>query len=498
MSRILGGTGIIETTSRNNGNGAPTPGETTGRQRPAAPGPLGYGSVIGGLGFDGARTGPAFMGDALNGQLGGDAALWSLLYTRSYSTYRIMRGHPTLALARAITFAPIIASQWTAEKTRDDVPDAHVNLILDTFKSKRRRIFAEALRGVDFGNYKFENVWEYKRGFWLIDYLKPLAVDRNAILVDKKSGKFAGVRPYGARPTGEDDLGPLKSWVYAHDGEAGDLSGRSRFENVRETAWADWLDTAFRLGKLRNKLAGVIPIIYHPPGSFEEPENSGNYITYQQAARTAAEALMRGDYVTVERLGFNAQDLKNNPDLLKTGLVLIDFYEGGDYAPAQDGMIKNLEYDDRQLMRGYLKPERVALEARGGTRADAETHSDTGVLIDELLADDIDGQLNAGPVDDVLAVNFGEDARGGVILKTSPLVNRKAIVNERIIQSLIKAGLGEDFARTLDIDEMLETMDVPTLTKFIIQAGAKKPGTAPPPEDTPSDPNSPDAGSAAA
>lgn len=477
MSRF----GVIEVDKGgggSNGNGKPTEGEQTGRQHAGSPISCGH-SILGGSGFDGATTGFGLL-EAYAGQINSSTAmpgsnphLWHQLYGETYGTYRLMRTQPTIAVGRAIVMTPLISATFDVEAAREGVPDAWVNYARAEVLPAFINAIPEALRSLDFGHYKFEQVWRYVRGFWGIERLKPLAVDANLIILEAVTGKFMGIRPIGTFGSSGNntDLGPLKACVFTHDGEAGDLRGRSRFENFRSTAWADWIKTIIKLDRLREKLSGIIPIFYHPAGEFEEPAGSGNYVSYQKAAQDAAEALIRGDYVTIETLNWKSADLRQNPDLAKLGLSQVQFYEAGDYAPAQLGMLANLEYDDRCMMRGMLRPERVALEVRGGSggRADAEQHSDTGTLEGQALGVELlCKQGSTGVLNDGLVVNFGEDARDAVRFTMSPLVTAQAARNERIITALIANGVAPDIAASLDVQKMLETMDAPTTAAFAL------------------------------
>src|ERR1019366_10568860 len=107
----------------------------------------------------------------------------------------------------------------------------------------------------------------------------------------------------------------------------------------------------------------------------------------------------------------------------KSQWVLSQFDPGGtDYSP---GLVATLGYYDKLLFRGWLRPERVGLEASHGTRADAETHSESSVLDSEIVDRDFAGQFNRGVVDDVLTLNFGPQARGAVWVEPSPISDKK-------------------------------------------------------------------------
>src|SRR5208283_2739691 len=89
------------------------------------------------------------------------------------------------------------------------------------------------------------------------------------------------------------------------------------------------------------------------------------------------------------------------PNGFASGLNLLSSYElagkspwqlstiettGADHAP---GMKLVLEYYDALIFRGWLRPERSGLESHHGTRADAQTHTDTAMLDSELIDRDI-------------------------------------------------------------------------------------------------------------
>ena len=62
----------------------------------------------------------------------------------TYNTYRTIRRNPTVALARALSAAPILAAQWTV-KSRDGVPDAWVRFIQAEMLPLRQTFLEAAL-----------------------------------------------------------------------------------------------------------------------------------------------------------------------------------------------------------------------------------------------------------------------------------------------------------------------------------------------------------------
>ena len=76
------------------------------------------------------------------------------------------------------------------------------------------------------------------------------------------------------------------------------------------------------------------------------------------------------------------------------------------------GLLNALQYLDKLMFRGWLRPERTGLESHHGTRADAAVHTDTGILDSELIDLDLSPHaVNQQLVNPLLVANFGEAAR---------------------------------------------------------------------------------------
>lgn len=245
----------------------PTPGEKTERQDQ-------YLALFGNMGL-------------LNGN-GGDNPCgfpgYGRLYTGSYPVYRFILDHPRVRQARQQVYAALMQNPWALE-AREGTPEAVKQFIID--KNPPQQIYRfkrEAFRAVDYGNYKFEKVWASAGGRRWVEELKPLAVDTTSILV-YKNGKFAGVR-YG----GPDEwLSKRESLCVTYDGEAGNLYGRSRLENIRQYAWRDWLDAATQLQWTCLKIAGKLAIITTPSGTYTDA--AGNVRDWREVAMKAGQAI---------------------------------------------------------------------------------------------------------------------------------------------------------------------------------------------------------------
>jgi hypothetical protein len=285
-----------------------------------------------------------------------------------------------------------------------------------------------------------------------------LLPDITQILVDSH-GNFAGFRQQLADSAPSDLLGS-KAFLYTYDGECGNFYGRSRHENVR-VVWSQAMQTAERFAQYQKKIAGVIAQLHYPEGSSLDAagvERSNDWIAQQ-----ILEAVSMGKSVRFPNLFASIDDPATAADLAgKSQWVLSQFDLGGtDYSP---GLLNSLGYYDKLLFRGWLRPERVGLEASHGTRADAETHSETSVLDSELVDRDFAAQFSAGVVDDVLMLNFGSQARGAVWVEPSPISDTKTEMVQAVLTALLREPqLAGSVVKRIDVEALLEDLDVPTV-----------------------------------
>jgi hypothetical protein len=381
------------------------------------------------------------------------------LYTGTYANYRLIRRHPRIAHARAQVFNAVKAADWGWE-AREGTPEAQFELVRDMLSGSRAAVLNHALLGLDYGWAGFEKVWEVREGrYWLAES-KPLAVDTNRILVEKDTGKFAGIR-YGSS---DEWLDRQKSWLYTYDGEAGELYGQSRLENIRETAWRDWLDAATDMLKLGRKVSGIMPIFYVPSGTFKR---NGQDVSWKDEALKAAQAAKEGMAIVLQHMGAagaqaGVQNFEQLLGLIKASAVRLEVQNFGDQAPAIMGILERMRHDEDLMFAGYLRSARTGMESEHGSRADAAEHTDTDTSDPELVAGDIVAAFNQQVVDDVLAINFGEAARGAVYAKPAKLRDQNRETDYKILDALLKdPALVTDYLTQLDIDAITERRGIP-------------------------------------
>lgn len=388
-------------------------------------------------------------------------------YAGSYATYSFMLQHPIIRHARSQVFDPIIASDWGYE-AKEGTPDEVIAFVRDQLEPLRVPILRDALRAVDYGWAGFEKVWDIVGGQYVLKRLKPLNVRTTQILGDK-NGNFAGLRWNGKR---EDDLDVHKSWLFTYDSEFGDLYGRSRLENIRGTAWRDWLDAATDLYKLSQKLSGIMPVIYTPTGDVlvaggvtRSWRDLGNEVLQKAKQGVGVHLYHMGALGAGGRIAAGQANFDQLMELIKVSAVRLDVIDFGDNAPAIAGILDRMRHDEELMFAGYLRSPRTGMESKHGSRADAQQHTDTADTNSENLSGDIGSSLNCNVVDDILALRYGDEAKGSVRIVPAKLSDENLAVDNKILDAIFNNadGLGTDYLTKIDIDAITERRGIPKL-----------------------------------
>lgn len=387
----------------------------------------------------------------------------------TYNTYRAMRSNPTVAIARAAMFAPIKAAQWTFE-AKDGVPDERVKFIQEQFEPKRADILRDVLRCVEYGWQPFERVYAVQDGRIVCARFKPLLPDISNPLLDPDTLRLIGVENSGEK------LSLREAAVFTYDTEGDDPYGRSIYENIRVDAWWPWKDASTKLAQYATKGAGVIPLIRYPMGRTSdaggtEVDNSVNAANVLRTLGVGMGVAMPNaidpSYDDLLRGGANVQDLM---------AWQISFLETRSGVGGE--LIDAMRHYEKLIVRGMLQPERSLIEGQFGTKADAGSHTDTGLLISTELLNWIVQEINRLFVDPLLALNFGNDARGSVYIKPSPIIDE----DREFMRELVKQALLADPALLMgvaDFDAMLDAVNIPKSAEVIDTNTQPVPGAVP-------------------
>lgn len=393
-----------------------------------------------------------------------------------FATYRKIRRHPTVALARAFAMAPIIAGSWSIE-TRDDAPSGAEELINAQIMPLRRRLVTDALRGcMDFGFAAWEIVYRVTKDGIGIAKLKPLLQDITTILVERASGRFAGLRQPAQDFANEVTIDPLYCLLISRGQEGCDYYGEPTLETVRDR-WNEWNDASRGAGLYDRKVAGAHPIVKYPPGE-TEVEPGVMQSNYSIAFGILKEMMASGGGV----LPSSGKARMDGSNIDEDGGWSVEFL--ADPSPRQGAFVERMKYLDTLMARGVLIPERAVFEGQFGTKAEADSHADIAVTCRDVEHQELVETINWHLVDKLLAANYGEEARGSVWLAAAPLVDAQiAFWRDIYKQLLANPTVLLDELRNLDRDAIRDGLGLPA---------NENPEEDPPledPIDPPGDPN---------
>jgi hypothetical protein len=327
----------------------------------------------------------------------------------SYDTYRQMRKHPTIALARALSIAPIVAAEWSVEAD-DDAPEGAADFIGAQFLDRREAIMdAALLGGIDFGHQPFEKVFDYVGGWIVLRKLKPLLQDTTEILVTEQ-GVFDGLKQAKV------SLPASNCLLFSFRVEGTDWYGAPLLENARDT-WQDWRECSAGAGRYDRKVAGVHWVVRFPNG--ESTDELGRLRANHEIARDFLATLESSGSIAIPDRLVAAVDALN----IDQGQWQIQLVE--DHGGRQPTFCERLRYLDSLLARSLLIPERSVLEGQYGTKAEAGEQIDLALTQADLQHRYVTRVVNWHAVDQLLALNFGESARGKVRLKAAPIRDAK-------------------------------------------------------------------------
>lgn len=390
-----------------------------------------------------------------------------------YWTYREMLANPTVQIARAAAMAPVKKMEWTFDAD-DDTPDEITEFVSEAITRLREPIVGQACRACDFGFQAFEVVWVYdaEGGRVVPSFVKPLLPDLTNLMVNE-GGELVQVANTGAT------LSRGRFLVYSYDVEGDDWYGRSRLENIRDTAWRAWKDTFGKSGKYTTKCSTVVPIMVYPIGESVDPV-TGDVTRNEDIAAAGLSKLAQADGIAMPRSYSAATE-----DMLReaTGSLAeladweIKFLETR--AGHGTELVAMLQHWERLMVRGYLLPERAATEGVYGNKAEAEAHGDIGIAIAEEVAAGIVASVNRDVIEHLLVANFGERYRKAVRLRALPLSDEAKGFFRDVAKQLLADPA---YAAKIDADSLLDGAGLPK-SEEIVDVASEDPAVVGQPAD---------------
>jgi len=371
-----------------------------------------------------------------------------------------MRRDATIALARRISAAPVIASEWSVEGENE----FHVDFIKEQLLPLRQGIVSTAIYGyIDYGWKTYEKV--YQNGIYEevpvyeLQKIKALKNDITWALYNEK-GDLSGLENDDQYLAAEILIDAEHSLFINLDDE-----GLGQYaEPLLLAAYEPWLNA-----KEANKAAS----------NYDRKISGEHWVVHYPVGRTPVDGiniLSDGDDGRASNDQIAAMILKQ---LCASGSVTIPVYTeqiitditGGENPTGwkiellsssglQSSFVDRLKYLDTLKVRALIMPERALLEGQFGTKAEAGEHADMAVTVREIWHEQITQQVNEQVVNELLEINFG--VRDTVKLVAMPLANRqKAFYSELFFKVMDNPEIAPEILDGIDFGELRGALDVP-------------------------------------
>jgi len=366
-----------------------------------------------------------------------------------YKKIRQMRKDPTIALARELSVAAILASEWSIEE-EDDAPEGASEFIGKNILPLRMHILKTSLFGcIDFGWQPYEKVFELKPQSNLIGLakLKPLLQDNTVIIVDPVTGAFNGFKNY------EDTLDIADSLLVNIRVEGTNWYG-SGFSEVVEKPYNEWNVTNDAAVRYDEKIAGAHWVVHYPVGT--TLFNGVDTDNYEIAIAILNKLQASGSVVIPRTLLQTADDMSRTEDGWE--IEIVSAYPTSDVA-----FLQRLRYHDALKVRAYCTPERAVLEGQFGTKAESEAHADFAITNMELRHEEMVLQYNWHLINQILRTNWGEEFENTVKISVAPITDvNKQFLRQAYLAGLSNPAVADAEAQAIDYEQLREELGLHT------------------------------------
>ena len=373
---------------------------------------------------------------------------------------RNLRKDPTISLVREIIISPAISTPWTVEE-REGAPDGAKEEIKEEFFHHRLTLLQDSFLGcIDYGWSPFEIVWGLNRKGKVVPiWFKQLLHEWTWILINIDDGKFWGFsnEPAGGRNS---IVGEGKALNFNLEVEGTDWYGVSSLGKTKsiQDKWDSVDKSATRFDQ---KIAGAHWIVYFPVGKTPfslDPEVA--------AVDTNNDVIAKRILTTLEANGSTAipdevqEWMDDDVDKNTKGKWRIELLSAGSNVNAQ--FTDRLKYLDNLKVRAMGIPERAVLEGKFGTKAEADTHAEAGIANIDRKHRMIVQEINKGPVNTFLRVNYGEEAENTVSIQVSPLIDARFSILKESFSRILQDGEGlRGLSELIDARAISEELGVP-------------------------------------
>jgi hypothetical protein len=153
-----------------------------------------------------------------------------------------------------------------------------------------------------------------------------------------------------------------------------------------------------------------------------------------------------------------------------------------------------MDKDEMRMFAGYFQSPRTGMATTGGTKADAQQHTDTATVDCENVAGALVRAINRQITNDLLVLNYGEGARDSIWALPPKMTDDNVATDMTLLDGILTNadGLGTSFLEQIDANALADRRDIPHDAPIVLESLAMD-DTSDDRGDEPADPNEPTA-----
>jgi hypothetical protein len=354
--------------------------------------------------------------------------------------------HPTIKVARLLSIAPAVITQWT---TDGDAPDEVHKHIVDYILPRRLDIVRDAMLGMmDWGWAPFERVLNEDQTF---SRLKPLLQELTTILVDPENGDLLGLYQPMIGNAEEIELMEPDGIVFYQNVVGTEWYGQGDTPDAL-AAYNSWKDAEDVAKRYDSKTAGAHWVIKYPQGTS----------TYNGDDDVDNAVIAQGILETLKSNGLIAIPQNVSRFLDEAGPAWsIELMESS--SNISTGLDTRLRYCDVLMVRAFGMTERSLQEGQHGTKAEAETHAEVAMTYIMMRLQHVLEQVNRLIVKPEIITHFGPEYARTCRIIPEPMDADQRAVLASIYDKILSTP--EGFMHELDeidVPALRDIMRVPT------------------------------------
>jgi hypothetical protein len=370
-----------------------------------------------------------------------------------YEIVRKMRDDPTIALARDLVKAPMLAAEWSYE-SNENAPKEAVEWLVETLKPHRHHLLRTTVEGwLDFGWQPYETVIDFEDATTNLRKIKPLMQDFTEIIVDD-NGTFEKLKQVRDSTVVIEREAALVTYTNV---EGTNWYGYPIMKPV-ELPYKEWINNQQRMDRYDTRVSGSHWLLRYPTGVTEEYNGEtdvDNFVIAQDILKNISNSSKIALPLSVDETLSSLNQQSQKPNAWSLELI-------SDSGSSSSIFMDRFKYWDTLKVRALRLPERSVLEGQFGTKAEAEAHADFAITVMEQRHEEAALLYNWHLVNKLLRYEFGEQAENTVWIKPNPLSDSNRAVLKQVYTSILSSQQGILELDRVDVNAITDRLGIPT------------------------------------